>query len=217
MPSPDFAQIIYGRDRQARWQPTALPRGERIGYRDNMARAAKLKVFRTPIGFHDAYIAAPTKKAAIEAWGTGKDVFTRGEAEIVTDPQLTKEPLARPGEVIKRLRGTAAEQLAALGRDEPPAPRRGKTEAVHPKRPAKPAKPKPRPSRAKLDEAEAALAEAEARHKEALAGIEAREKALAREREALEQKVRAERDRLEARRAKAEAVHEDALQRWREA
>ena len=183
-----------------------------------MARAAKLKVFRTPIGFHDAYVAAPTKKAAIEAWGTGKDVFTRGEAEIVTDPKLTKEPLARPGEVIKRLRGTAAEQLAALGRDESPAPRRASAEPARSKSATKPPpQPKPRTSRAKLDEAEAALAEAEARHKEALAGIEAREKALANERAALEKKQRAERDRLEARRAKAEAAHEEALQRWREA
>jgi hypothetical protein len=183
-----------------------------------MARAGKLKVFRTPIGFHDAYIAAPTKKAAIEAWGTGKDVFTRGEAEIVTDPKLTKEALARPGEVIKRLRGTAAEQLAALGRDEPPAPRRGKAERVRSKAIAKPLpKPRPRPSRAKLDEAEAALAEAEARHKVALAEIEARERALANERAALEKKQQAERDQLEGRRAKAEAAHEQALQLWREA
>jgi hypothetical protein len=29
---------------------------------------AKLKVFRTPIGFHDAYVAAPSKKAALAAW-----------------------------------------------------------------------------------------------------------------------------------------------------
>jgi hypothetical protein len=33
-----------------------------------MPRAAKLKVFRTPIGFHDAYVAAPSQKAALEAW-----------------------------------------------------------------------------------------------------------------------------------------------------
>ena len=27
-------------------------------------RATKLKVYRTPIGFHDAYVAAPSQKAA---------------------------------------------------------------------------------------------------------------------------------------------------------
>lgn len=177
-----------------------------------------MKVFRTPIGFHDAYVAAPSQKAAIEAWGIGKDAFTRGDAEIVTDPKLMKEPLARPGEVIKRLRGTAAEQFAALSREEPPAPRRDRAQAARSKTATKPARePKRRPSRAKLDEAEAALAQADARHEEALAEIEAREKALARERAALERKQRTERDRLEARRAKAEAAHEHALQRWREA
>ena len=79
-----------------------------------MAKAGKLKVFRTPIGFHDAYVAAPSQKAALEAWGSDHNLFARGEAELVDDPALTAEPLARPGEVIKRLRGTAEEQLAAL-------------------------------------------------------------------------------------------------------
>ena len=59
-----------------------------------MPRAAKLKVFRTPIGFHDAYVAAPSQKAAMEAWGSGTDLFARGEAELVTDPALTAEPVA---------------------------------------------------------------------------------------------------------------------------
>ncbi len=31
--------------------------------------ARKLKVFRTPAGFHDAYVAAPSRKAALAAWG----------------------------------------------------------------------------------------------------------------------------------------------------
>ena len=34
-----------------------------------MARTGRLKVFRTSIGFHDAYVAAPSRKAALEAWG----------------------------------------------------------------------------------------------------------------------------------------------------
>lgn len=32
--------------------------------------ARKLKVFCTPIGFHDAYVAAPSQKAALEVWDT---------------------------------------------------------------------------------------------------------------------------------------------------
>ena len=170
---------------------------------------AKLKVYRMPVGFHDAYVAAPSQKAAIEAWGAGKDVFTRGEAEIVADPKLTEEPLANPGKVVKVLRGTAAEQIAALGGGDGTESRKAK-----PSRPA--GKPKPRPSRAALDEAEQALGEAEARHRRDLEAIAEREAAIARERSALEKKQRQEKERLRARLGKAEAAYEQALRRWRE-
>jgi hypothetical protein len=176
-----------------------------------MARAPTLKVFRMPVGFHDVYVAAPSQKAAAEAWGTDTSVFSRKEAELVTDPKLIAEPLASPGKVVKRLRGTEAEQIAALGPTETAAPAKGGKPAPRPKK-----KPKPRPSRAALDEAEQALAEAEARRKQELKAIAEREAALAREREAIEKKQRQERERLEARRDKAEAAYQEALQRWRD-
>ena len=200
-----------------------------------------LKVFRLPIGFHDAYVAAPSQKAAAEAWGSDIAVFARGEAELVTDPKLAEEPLASPGKVIKRLRGTAEEQIAALGPEEAPARKGGSgqgglTASIRSAgppvgRPAptpaaaraalrssslqRAARPKPRPSRAALDEAEAALAAAEASQAKARQELAAREAALARERAALEKKQREERERLEARRDKAEAAYEEALRRWR--
>ena len=83
---------------------------------------AKLKVYRTSIGFHDAYVAASSQAAALKAWGTDKPLFARGAAEVVTDPELVAEPLASPGVVVKRLRGTAEEQVAALPPDRPRAP-----------------------------------------------------------------------------------------------
>ena len=43
-------------------------------------------------------------------------MFTQKIAEQVTDPELTKEPLAKPGEIIRKLRGTADEHLQALGK-----------------------------------------------------------------------------------------------------
>lgn len=174
-----------------------------------MAHAPKLKVYRMPVGFHDAYVAAPSQKAAAEAWGADVSVFARKEAELVTEPKLMEEPLARPGEVVKRLRGTAAEQIAALGGEQRPPARKGAAGASRPK------KPTPRPSRAALDEVEQALAEAGARHRQEMAAIAEREAALARERSALEKKQREERKRLEARRGKAEAAHEAAMRRWR--
>lgn len=113
-----------------------------------MPRQQKLKVYRTPIGFHDAYVAAPSQKAALQAWGSDSDLFAQKIAEQVTDPELTKEPLAKPGTIIRKLRGTADEQVQALGK--------GATKKAA-KRPAKP-KTKPKPSRAAL-----ALAEADVR------------------------------------------------------
>jgi hypothetical protein len=171
-----------------------------------MARAPKLKVFRMAVGFHDAFVAAPSQKAAAEAWGSDASVFSRGEAELVTDPKLTEEPLANPGKVIKRLRGTAEEQIAALGPDEAP-------------KPAKPSKavpkPKPRPSRSALEEAEREMEQAKSRFAEARADLAAREAELERERKALEAKQRADTERLEARLEKAQAAYDEAMKRWR--
>ena len=177
-----------------------------------MARAGKLKVYRTAIGFHDAYVAAPSQKAALAAWGSDKDLFGRGMAELVTDEALTAEPLAAPGTVIKRLRGTEAEQLAALPAD---TPKRGS--ANHPK--AKPPTPSPkkrRPSRAKLDAAEAAIADAENKHEAELAEIARREKTLAEEKRALRRKQDEEMAKLERARDTEAASHAKALEAWRD-
>ncbi|WP_185867696.1 hypothetical protein [Sphingomonas sp. TF3] len=83
--------------------------------------ARKLKVFRTSIGFHDAYVAAPSQQAALEAWGSSTNLFGTGLAEQVTDPKLVKGPLAAPGQVIKVKRGSQREHLAALPRTKPAA------------------------------------------------------------------------------------------------
>lgn len=172
-----------------------------------MAKAPRLKVYRTPIGFHDAYVAAPSQKAAIEAWGAGKTIFSRGEAELVTDPALTAEPLAHPGTVIKKLRGSAAEQIAALGPDEP-RPRKGKAAA-------RPAKRAPRPSRTTLEKAEAAVSAAKEKRAAVLARIAERQAALERERREVAKKHDTELERLTKARDEAEAAYEEALRAWR--
>jgi hypothetical protein len=187
-----------------------------------------LKVFRVPIGFHDAYVAAPSQKAAIEAWGSDRDVFARGEAELVTDPKLTAEALARPGEVVKRLRGTAAEQLAALPPNKAAAPRpkeagaaitgRGKEQTrAEPRRQARAArKVVPRPSRAALERAEAALTQAGEEREAALKRLRKQEAALAKERARLEKAQGAELEKLKTKRDKAAAAYEQAMERWRQ-
>lgn len=176
-----------------------------------MARKQKLKVYRTPIGFHDAYVAAPSQKAALEAWGSDADLFARGVADIVTDADLTREPLSDPGKVIRRLRGSAEEQLAALPADRPKAKK--KRAAPAPERGHRPA-PKPRPSRDALDEAERRLERLLDQQKSAEADIRKRAQAIERERRALEQAH--ERARREAERAveREREKHSEALDRW---
>lgn len=164
-----------------------------------MPRMQKLKVYRTPIGFHDAYVAAPSQKAALEAWGSDANLFARGVAEQVTDPALMKEPLAQPGKVIRKLRGTAEQQLAALPKS---ARGPGKMKPARPKKPA---------SRAALEAAETALAEAEQRQRAEISALQAREAALARERRALEKRHDAESAKLAKARDRERSNYERAL------
>jgi len=167
-----------------------------------------LKVFRTAIGFHDAYVAARTMKAALAAWGAERNLFASGRAELVTDPRLTKAALAEPGRVIKVLRGTKAEQYAAL---EASAPRR-----VPARRHAGPSsKPLPRPSRAALDRADEALAAAQTRHEKALEALAKREAALREERHALARKRDKEIAALEETRDRAKDAYDEAMRNWR--
>ena len=175
--------------------------------------ARKLKVFRTPIGFHDAYVAAPSQKAALQAWGTNTDLFARGVAEQVTDAALMEEPLAHPGEVIRKTRGTVDDHMAAL----PANPKRKPPDATDaPPAETRRTKPKPRPSRSKLDQAEQAIDEAEQRYDAARRDLAAREAALRKERQALDHDRNRERERLETARADQEQRYREAMAAWRE-
>lgn len=177
-----------------------------------MAKAPKLKVFTTSAGFHDALVAAPSRAAALRAWGSDHDLFARGAACEVTDPDLMKEPLAKPGTVIRRLRGSQAEQFAALPPDRPPAGRaksaRASTAEVAPKG--------PKPSANDLKKAKAALQEAVKRHREADAAARARVETAQRERADLQRQQRSEEDALRAERDEAQATYDEAIERWRE-
>lgn len=170
--------------------------------------ARPLKVFRTAIGFHDAYVAVPTQKAALEAFGSDRNLFASGRAELVEDPKLTKAPLAQPGTVIKVLRGSAAEQFAALG---PSRAKRVKAKTAAPAR----AKPTPRPSRQSLDRAEAKLARAEQTHAAKLEKVADREADLRRERRGLEQARDKDLAALQREIDSARAAYDEAMAAWR--
>ena len=179
----------------------------------------KLKVFRTSTGFHDAYVAAPSQKAALVAWGTASNLFTQGLAEQVTDEALMAEALAQPGVVIKKLRGTEAEHLAALG----PMPEKAKArtkptaeiEQASPPPPAKKAKPAPRPSRDALDNADVALAKAQAEQKATLALMDKQIEALREEKSKVEAAQKREQALLEERVQRERARYDAALEKWR--
>ena len=176
------------------------------------ARKQKLKVYRTPIGFHDAFVAAPSQKAALEAWGADGNLFAHGIAQEVTDPELIEEPLANPGKVIKRIRGSEDEHFAELAKSE-------KTKSAAKPEPkaanAKPAKPKPRPSRAELDAAEEALEKAEKKQRKAIRKIDEKIQELERARRELQRSQEAERDKLSAKADRARAAYERAMDDWR--
>ena len=191
--------------------------------------ARQLKVFVVPAGFHDAYVAAPSRKAALAAWGSEHDLFARGIAQEVTDPGLMEEPLAHPGEVIKRSRGTTAEQIAALpdapvrsaaGDDLPITPAKtkrggGKASPARKADPKPAPLPPPKPSRDALAAAEQALADFEDAYREADAALLARQRELDRERRDLD----AAHDRDSKERSDALAEERDrydrAMARWR--
>ncbi len=177
-----------------------------------MAKTKKLKVFRTPIGFHDAYVAAPSQKAALEAWGAGSNLFAQGVAEELTYAKLTKAPLARPGEVVRVLRGSEAEQIRALGKakkakgDRPspgPAPKGEGRKARA-----------PRPSSAAVDRAEQAIARAEERHRAALDKLRDEALALDRKRRELEGEQRGELAKLRRTADEARARYREAMSEW---
>jgi hypothetical protein len=87
--------------------------------------ARKLKVFQTSLGFFDLAIAAPSMKAALEAWGADSNLFHQGAAKESTDPDVIAATMAKPGVVLKRpvgsdgLFGEHAVLPKNLGQDGP--------------------------------------------------------------------------------------------------
>ena len=173
----------------------------------------KLKVFRTPIGFHDAYVAAPSQKAALEAWGAGANLFARGTAEQVTDPRLTAEPLKHPGKVICVSRGDLKAQLKALGPRKKPSAKSAPKQKTTPT-PSTPRKPKPPPKRDRVDRAEAALGDAREKQARERATLEKQREAIERKLDALQGRQEKELARLERRLDEARAVYRSALEKW---
>ncbi|MFC3443926.1 hypothetical protein ACFOKF_22515 [Sphingobium rhizovicinum] len=174
--------------------------------------ASRLKLFRTPIGFHDAYVAAPSQKAALKAWGADADLFARGIAERVDDPMLLAQAAEQPGTVIKRARGTAEEHLAFAGKRAKTAPRKANGRAkVEPPL----AKPRPRPSRKALDLAEQKLAAHQQSVQTRIAELEEERACIGAQIAQVRKEERGQAGKFQTAVDKARAKYEDALDQWR--
>jgi hypothetical protein len=83
--------------------------------------ARKLKTYQTSLGFYDLAIAAPSMKAALEAWGAGSNLFHQGVAREADDPDVVAATMAKPGVILRRPAGSSgrfAEQSGLPTRDE---------------------------------------------------------------------------------------------------
>jgi hypothetical protein len=64
--------------------------------------ARKLKTYQTSLGFFDQAIAAPSMKAALDAWGADSNLFHQGAAKESHDPDVITATMAKPGVVLRR-------------------------------------------------------------------------------------------------------------------
>lgn len=172
--------------------------------------ARKLKTFTTSAGFFDLAVAAPSMKAALEAWGAPANLFHHGFARATEDPAIVKATTAKPGVVLRRPVGTNApfRERADLPTDLPAPPAKTPARKVRSSpsaaetrrldREARVAERERERRRTAIAAAEAALAEARKAHDARRSAIDADRAAIERRAEAEEERWREERERLAA-------------------
>jgi colicin import membrane protein len=152
----------------------------------------KLKTYQTSLGFYDQAIAAPSMKAALDAWGARSNLFHQGAAKETDDPDIVAATMEKPGVVLRRPVGSDgpftehSELPTDLADDEARPERKAKSKPK--KSPAKAAK---QPAR-KIDDQQARKAAA------AFAKEEKRREAERRKEEAARAKERMRRDKAVA-------------------
>jgi colicin import membrane protein len=163
----------------------------------------KLKTYQTSLGFFDMAIAAPSMKAALEAWGSKSNLFHQGFAREVDDPDVVAAAMSKPGVILRRPVGSDGpfKEVADLPSD---------LSGEKVKRGPNKHRPKPdKRSRGKVDDRAARKAasayEKEQRQRESLRRKE--EAVRAKERERREQAVAKAKAAIE----EAERAHEQSL------
>jgi hypothetical protein len=164
----------------------------------------KLKTYQTSLGFFELAIAAPSMKAALEAWGSKSNLFHQGFAKEVQDPAIVAATMAKPGVVLRRGVGSndAYKENAELPRD---------LSVATIKQAATKAKPTAKNARAPKLDAKVTAAAARAYEKEEKRRKQERERELA-----AQEKQRKQRElaiaKAEAVFAEAKRVHETKIQ-----
>ena len=194
---------------------------------------ARLKVFQAHLGFFDTVVAAPSRDAALKAWGSRQNLFRDGQARPASDPGAITAALAKPGIVLRRPIGSSgpfsenpglpqvpkvAKKVPEKQRSEPKHSPANKPKAAPVLRavpaPAKPvAPPPPPPDRRALDAAEKALSDLKSEEERALAALAKRKAALDEEELRTRNAFHARRKRAQEELAKARKEYVDRLSR----
>lgn len=166
----------------------------------------KLKTYQTSLGFYDQAVAAPSMKAALEAWGASSNLFHQGAAKETNDPDIVAATMASPGVVLRRPVGSGGPftESAALPTDlaDGEAKPKSKSKSESKQRPAKGASKQSR----KIDDQDA---------RKAAAAFEKEERRRDAERRKEEAAIAKERAKQRARRDKAVAAAHTALDKAR--
>jgi hypothetical protein len=152
----------------------------------------KLKIFQAHLGFFDTIVAAPSQKAALEAWGSRQDLFRDGTAAIATGPDAIKAALEKPGVVLKRLSGSTGAFM-----EQPPLPKSSGSSRKGALSRRRAQTIQKQPDRRKLEAAERALAKLQEEWEHMNAEFAEREDALRTERRAREHEFEKQRSGLE--------------------
>lgn len=164
----------------------------------------KLKTYQTSLGFYDQAVAAPSMKAALDAWGAKSNLFHQGAAKETDDPDIVAATMASPGVVLRRPVGSDGPftEQAKLPTDLIDDEARPKSRAKSKAKPKKAAAKATGKSSRKIDDQQA---------RKAAAAFEQEE----RRREAKRRKEEAARAKQRARRDKAVASAQAALDKAR--
>lgn len=148
--------------------------------------ARKLKTYVAESGFFELAVAAPSMKAALDAWGITVNLFQQGLARQTDNAAIIAAAEASPGRVLRRPIGSKGAFSASAELPKVKGKPHGKTRKPQPRRDAK-----------AIRAAQGALERAEARHHKRMAVLDKARDALEARTSQEEREWRREKKKLE--------------------